>query len=77
MEPYSRFECEVAGARDRARQLQREAAEQRLIRDFRSATVNTRASISVDARWRSRLAAQLHALAERLEPHPEPKKSRL
>lgn len=75
MEFYSRFACEVAGARDRAQQLQQEAAEQRLIQDFRSAAVATRANMLVGARWRSRLAAQLHALAERLEPHPEPKES--
>lgn len=70
MELYSRFQCEVVGARDRARQLQREAAEQRLIRAFGSPS-------PLDAWWRSRLAARLHTLAEHLEPRPEPKESHL
>ena len=70
MELYSRFECEVVGARDRARQLQREAAEQRLIRHLRTSSLPR-------VGWRSRLATQLHTLAERLEPHPEPRESRL
>ncbi len=70
MELYSRFECEVAEARDRTRQLQHEAAERRLVQQLRT-------SSSTQAGWRSRLAAQLHTLAERLEPQPEPKESRL
>lgn len=69
MEPYSRLECEIAGARSRTQQLRREAAEQRLIGEARSAAVHA----SADTRWRSRLAAQLHALAERLEPQHERK----
>ena len=70
MEPYSRFQCEVTGARDRARQLQHEAAERRLVQQLRTTP-------SAHAGWRSRLAAQLHTLAEHLEPQPEPKESRL
>ena len=70
MELYSRFECEVVGARDRARQLQREAAERRLVQQLRT-------SSSTHTGWRSQLAAQLHTFAERLEPQPEPKESRL
>ena len=70
MEPYSRFECEIAEARDRARRLQHEAAERRLVQQLRPTP-------STHAGWRSRLAAQLHTLAERLEPQPEPKESRL
>ena len=73
MEHYSRLEREILEAKDRTRQLQREAAEQRLIREARGTTVDKRA----DTRWRSQLAVQLHALAERLEPQPEPKESRL
>lgn len=67
METYSRLECEIAEARSRTRQLRREAAEQRLIGEARGTTLDERA----DTRWRARLAAQLYALAERLEPQPE------
>lgn len=70
MELYSKLQCEVIGARDRARQLQHEAAERRLVQQLRI-------SSPTHAGWRSRLAAQLHTLAEHLEPRTEPKESRL
>lgn len=69
MDPYSRFHGEVLNARARARQMQREAEERRLVRQLRAS--------SPHSQWRSRLAAQLHALAERLEPRPDPKESHL
>lgn len=77
MELYSRFQCEVAGARDRAQQLQREAAEQRLVRQLRVTSPRRSRSPQRHFGWRSRLAARLHAVAERLEPHPDPKESHL
>lgn len=64
MDSYSRFHDVVADARARSERLQQEAAERRLLRQLRSASP-----------WRSNLAAQLHRLAERLEPQPEPKES--
>jgi Flp pilus assembly protein TadB len=64
MDSYSRFHDVVADARARSERLQREAAEQRLVRQLRTASP-----------WRAALAAQLHRLAERLEPQPEPKES--
>lgn len=64
MDSYSRFHDVVTDARARSERLQREAAEQRLVRQLRSASL-----------WRAALAAQLHRLAERLEPQPEPKES--
>ncbi len=64
MDSYSRFHDVVADAQARSERLQREASEQRLVRQLRSAST-----------WRAVLAAQLHRLAERLEPQPEPKES--
>lgn len=74
MEPYSRFLSEVVNARDRAHQLRREAEEQRLIQQL---VVTPSRPFQRRPQWRSRLAAQLHALAERLESQPDPKESRL
>lgn len=65
MDSYSRFYGEVLNARARTHQLQQEAQERRLLRQLRAS--------SPRFQWRSRLAAQLHALAERLEPQPNPK----
>lgn len=64
MDSYSRFHDVVTDARARSERLRREATEQRLVRQLRSASP-----------WRSTLATQLHRLAERLEPHSEPKES--
>lgn len=77
MESYSRFQCEVAGARDRAQQLRREAAEQRLVRQLRVTSPRRSRSPQWGFDWRSRLAARLHAVAERLELHPDLKESHL
>ena len=64
MDSYSWFHDVVADARARSERLRQEAAEQRLVRQLRGASP-----------WRATLAAQLHRLAERLEPQPEPKES--
>ena len=74
MDPYSRFHSEVVDARARAQRLQREAEEWRLVRQLKLASPGHSQRRSG---WRSRLAAQLHALAERLEPRPDPKESSL
>jgi Flp pilus assembly protein TadB len=66
MDSYSRFHDVVADARARSERLQREASEQRLLQQLKRASP-----------WRSALATQLHRLAERLEPQPEPKESAL
>lgn len=66
MEPYSRFHSEVRDARARTQELQREAEERRLVRQLRDASPRS-------FYWRARLAARLHALAERLEPHSNAK----
>lgn len=60
MESYSRLYGEITGAYDRAEALRLEAAQRRLVRQLGGTSP-----------WRARLAARLHALAERLEPHPE------
>lgn len=64
MDSYSRFHDVVTDARARSERLQREASEQRLLQQLKHASP-----------WRSSLAAQLHRLAERLEPQSEPKES--
>lgn len=65
METYSRLHSEIMYARGCAEDLRREAAERRLVRQLRSASPRY-------FQWRAVLAARLHALAKRLEPHPAP-----
>ncbi len=74
MDPYSRFHGEVTDARARAQRLQREAEEWRLVQQLKLASLG---HAQRRFGWRSRLAAQLHRLAERLEPGPDPKESPL
>ena len=57
----SRFYAEVGEVRTRAQALAQEAELQRLLREAK-----------VCPWWRSRLAAQLRSVAERLEPQPLP-----
>ena len=58
---HSRFYAEVGEVRARAQALEQKAELHRLLREAK-----------VCPWWRSRLAAQLRGVAERLEPQPQP-----
>ncbi len=59
MDPYSRLQGEFRAAHERVTTFQKEAASRRLLEQNRAITS-----------WRRHLAAQLHSLADRLEPAP-------